>query len=196
MDTEKFKEFHERYSSFSEEQLVITHQRKKSLTEEAAAALDHVINSRHIDIEDLKKNRRDGIEIDIKNAEFKNKNKKLWFLKGMVVLYIFIFVGIMFFSPNNEFRIDIAISSIITWFVILVPVFVIRFMRKGIPLKNIYAIVVCAILYVINFVFFGAIGFTSNSHLALKVGFIICFQLLTIESLKRQPESENLKSAA
>lgn len=181
MDNVKFQEFLDRYNSLSEEQLLNIHLRKSSLTEEAAAALDYVIDSHLINIEALEKNLKEEVAQQIKEIQIKKKKSKGHTLKYMTAFLCFIFVILMIFPVKGISRIELIISFFMTWGVVLSPPVMIRYFHES-PLKKWTAITTSCVLYFLNIIICSGLGSTSYSHAVLLVGAFICFHLLTLDT--------------
>jgi hypothetical protein len=69
---------------------------------------------------------------------------------------------------------ELVLSFIITWTVVLTPPAVVRLIRRK-PLVNPTAIVLSVVLYFVNVILFTAMGSQSKSHTALFVGAIFSY---------------------
>lgn len=73
--------------------------------------------------------------------------------------------------------IELLLSFVITWTVVLVPPAIIRFMRRK-PLTKWFALALAGILYFANIILFTAMGSQSKSHGALVIGAILGYYVL------------------
>lgn len=73
--------------------------------------------------------------------------------------------------------IELLLSFLITWTVVLVPPAIIRFIRRK-PLTKGVAIALAAVLYFANIILFTAMGSQSKSHGALVIGAVFCYYVL------------------
>lgn len=78
---------------------------------------------------------------------------------------------------SNLSSIDLLLSFVITWTVVLVPPAIIRFIRRK-PLSKVVAITLTIVLYFANIILFTAMGSQSKSHGALVIGAIFCYYVL------------------
>lgn len=78
---------------------------------------------------------------------------------------------------GNLSFIDLLLSFLITWMVVLIPPAIIRFARQR-PLSRGWAIAIALALYFVNVIFFTATGSQNKSHGVLFVGAIFSFYLL------------------
>ncbi len=72
---------------------------------------------------------------------------------------------------------DLVLSFLVTWTVILSLPTAIRAIRKR-PLEKGQAIGICAILYFVDVVIFAALGSQSKSHLAVLIGAFVSYYVL------------------
>lgn len=73
--------------------------------------------------------------------------------------------------------IELLLSFVITWTVVLAPPAIIRFIRRK-PLSKGFGITLAAVLYFANIILFTAMGSQSKSHGALVIGAIFCYYVL------------------
>jgi Ca2+/Na+ antiporter len=73
--------------------------------------------------------------------------------------------------------IELLLSFVITWTVVLVPPAIIRLIRRK-PLSKRFAITLAAVLYFANIILFTAMGSQSKSHGALVIVAIFCYYVL------------------
>jgi hypothetical protein len=78
---------------------------------------------------------------------------------------------------SNLSFIELLLSFVITWTVVLLPPVIIRFIRRK-PLPKGFAITLAAVLYVANVTLFTALGSQSKSHGALVIGAVFCYYIL------------------
>ena len=73
---------------------------------------------------------------------------------------------------------EIIFSFAVTWAVILTPPIAVRALRRT-PIERSTAILTCVVLYFVNFVIFAALGSTSTSHMAVLIGALISYRVLS-----------------
>ena len=78
---------------------------------------------------------------------------------------------------GNLSSIELLLSFVITWIVVMVPPAIIRFIRRK-PLSKGVAITLAIVLYFANIILFTAMGSQSKSHGALVIGAIFCYYVL------------------
>jgi hypothetical protein len=78
---------------------------------------------------------------------------------------------------DNLSSIELLLSFVVTWTVVLVPPAIIRFIRRK-PISKWVAITLASVLYFANIVLFTAMGSQSKSHGALVIGAIFCYYVL------------------
>ena len=78
---------------------------------------------------------------------------------------------------SNLSSIELLLSFVITWTIVLVPPAIIRYIYQK-PLSKGVAITLAIVLYFANKILFTAMGSQSKSHAALLIGSIFCFYVL------------------
>lgn len=77
--------------------------------------------------------------------------------------------------------VDLILSFLITWTIVLIPPTIIRIARKK-PLTKPISIAICFGLYFMNLAIFLALGSKSESHTALAIGTFLSYRVLRWET--------------
>jgi hypothetical protein len=108
-----------------------------------------------------------------------------WMIVG--ILMISLLALILWLIPTEYGPVQVVLSAIVTWSILLVPPVVIR-LAKGSPFSSASAALTCILLYFSYFLVFELLGSVNKGHFPILVGTFAAFYILRREKMVVEDE--------